>query len=243
MPKTLEEITKALEGLEEGTEFVAGIKSLADEIGKKNREAQNLRTRLKTAEESIESVNGKFSKVAQFIGLEDEIEDIEAALEALKNKKEEGKGAEGQDGKKSPEVAELTSQLNQLKRDLKKISDDKSTFEKVASEEKIKRQSVLRDLALQKALVAGKAVKPDRLAKVLVGNIKISDDDTMIFISDDGTEVTIDEGVKSFLTENPEFVINAQNPGAGGGGSNGGKQPDFNSMSQADYIKWRQQQQ
>lgn len=237
MPKSLEEITKALEGLEEGADFIAGLQSLTGEIKKKNNEAQNLRTRLKTTEDNITAVNDKFSKVAAFIGLEDEVEDIEAALEALKQKQADG----GKKGQPVPEVAELTSQLNQLKRDMKKLSEDKSTFEKVAGEEKNKRQSVLRDLALQKALVAGKAIKPDRLAKMLVGNIKIAEDDAMIFISDDGTEVTVEEGVKSFLTENPEFVINAQNPGGGGGGGNG-KQPDFNNMSQAEYVKWRQQQ-
>lgn len=125
---------------------------------------------------------------------------------------------------------------------MKKISDDKSTFEKAASVEKGKRQEVLRDSAIQKALVAGKAVKPDRLAKMLTGSIKISDDDSMVFVGDDGTEVTVEEGVKSFLTDNPEFVVNSQQPGAGGGGS-GGKQPDFSNMTQADYVKWRQSQQ
>lgn len=238
MAKTLEEITKALEGLEDGTEFIAGLKTLSEEIGKKNREAQGLRTRLKTAEDSIGTVNGKFSKVAAFIGLEDEAEDLEAALEALKEKQI---AAGGKGSKSAPEIAELTSQLNQLKRDMKKISDDKVGFEKAAGEEKAKRHTVLRDLALRNALEAGKAVKPQRLTKMLVNNVKIMDDDSLIFVNDDGSEVTIDEGVKSFLTENPEFVVNPQNPGAGGGGGNG-KQPDFNNMSQADYVKWRSEQ-
>lgn len=235
MAKTLEEILKALEGLDDGAEYVSGLKTLSEEIGKKNREAQNLRTRLKTAEDSIGAVNSKFSKVAQFIGLEDEVEDLEAALEALKSKKDT------KDGKSAPEIAELTSQLNQLKRDMKKLSDDKVTFEKTANEEKAKRHTVLRDLALRNALEAGKAVKPQRLTKMLVNNVKIMDDDSLIFVNDDGSEVTVDEGVKSFLTENPEFVVNPQNPGAGGGGGNG-KQPDFNNMSQADYVKWRSEQ-
>lgn len=236
MAKTLEEIIKAVEGLDDGAEFVAGLQVLSGEIKKKNNEAQNLRTRLKTAEDSIAAVNGKFSKVSAFIGLEDEAEDLEAALEALKTKqKTPGKGDS------SPEIAELTSKLAQLTRDMKKISDDKSLFEKTAGEEKAKRHTVIRDLALRNALEAGKAVKPKNIAKMLVNNVKIGDDDSLIFTQDDGTEVTVDEGVKSFLTENPEFVVNGQNPGGGGGGA-GGKQPDFNNMSQAEYQKWRSEQ-
>ena len=109
MAKTLEEIIKAVEGLDEGAEFVAGLQVLSGEIKKKNSEAQNLRTRLKTAEDSISAVNGKFSKVAAFIGLEEEAEDLEVALEALKAKQKAGGGKEGG----SPEIAELTSKLAQ----------------------------------------------------------------------------------------------------------------------------------
>jgi hypothetical protein len=242
---TVEELLAALEQQEGGAEMIGVVKFLAGEITKKNNEAKNLRTRLKATEENVTAVNGKFSKVAEFLGLEEDAEDVEAALEALKAKQSEKKpGGDPGNPQTSQELAQLTSQLNQLQRDLKKISTEKETFAQTAAQEKAKRMELLRDSALKTALANGKAIKPDLLAKILQSNIKTLDDGSegFVFVADDGNEVTIDEGVKSFLDTNPDFVTNGSRPGAGSGGGGVTKEPDFDNMSQADYVKWRETQ-
>jgi len=238
----LNELTTKLEGIEGGEEMAAFVKSLADDNKKKNNEAKNLRDRSKKAEADIVALTEKFTKVASFVGLEDDTEDLENALEALKQKQVQLK-ADGTKGQPNPELAAVTSQLNQLQRDLKKITQEKDTFAKNAEQEKNKRIELMRDSVLQKALSEGKAVKPSQLSKLLRDNIKIADDgsESFVFTADDGNELTVQEGVKSFLEANPEFVLNGSNPGAGSG-ANGGKTLDFDNMSQEQYKKWRETQ-
>jgi len=242
---TLEELLAALEQQENGAEMVGVVKSLAGEITKKNNEAANLRKRAKTAEDSITALNDNFSKVATFIGLdlEDENTDLDTALEAYKQKQAQIQDPNGGKGQPSPEVAKLTSDLAQLQRDMKKLSTEKETFAQTAAQEKAKRIELLRDAALQKELANGKAVKPDLLAKILQSNIKLVEDgsDSFVFIADDGSEVTVQEGVKSFLDTNPDFVINSGRPGSGSGGA-GGKEITLDNLSPEEYRAVRAKQ-
>lgn len=240
---TLEELLALLEQQENGAEMAGVVKSLAGEITKKNNEAKNLRDRAKKAEDSISALNDRFSKLATFIGLdlEDEEVDLDEALEALKQK--QAQDPNGGKGQPSPEIAQLTTQLNQLQREIKKLTTEKDTFATNAATERTKRIDLLRDAALQKSLASGKAIKPDLVAKILQGNIKLVEDgsDSFVFTADDGREVTVEEGVKSFLDSNPDFVINSQRPGSGSGGASG-QVSDLDKMTPEEYRKWRAKQ-
>lgn len=232
MPKTLEEIMAALQALDDGAEFVAGLRSITEDAGKKTKTLRELSNQLKNSETTIKALTDKYGKIAGFVGLQDEVEDLDAALEEIRKKQSTG-------GKPSaPEIAELTSKINELQRNVKKLTDEKGSFEKAASEERAKRQTMIRDTALRNALEKAEALNPQITSRLLVSNIKVLDDDSQVFIADDGTEVTIDEGVNSFLEKYPMYKVNGQVPGAGSGGGSG-KTPDFNNMSMEDYKKYR----
>lgn len=236
MPKSKEDILALFKTLEGGGEdYIAGFNSILAEGAKTAKTVTELETKLQDYEGKVGSLTDRYNKVADFVGLQDGVEDVEAALAELKKQKAEGDKTLG------PQITELTSQLNEMKRNLKKITDEKANSEKIAGEERAKRHSMIRDMELRNALEEGKAVKPSITARLLMNNVKVLDDDRIIFVGDDGAEVTVSEGVKSFLSNNPEYVINSQNPGGGGGGGPMGE-VDFDKMSHADYRAWREKQ-
>jgi hypothetical protein len=86
----------------------------------------------------------------------------------------------------------------------------------------------MKNQALLAALVENKAIKPETLTKLLLDNVKVGDDDSLVFVGTEGDEIPVKDGVKGWLTSNPEFLLNNQNPGGGsGGGGTGGGQPSF----------------
>jgi len=212
----VKQLLAALEAIENGVEMAGVVKSLADEVGKKNREAKNLRDRAKKAESRVIMLNDRFSKVAAFIGLEEGTDDLDSALEALKLKQPQAGDGKGQP---SPAIMWLMNQISQLQRELKKLSIEREAFAHTAAHEKAMRIDVLRDLALQQALRNGKAVSPNLLAKILQNSVKQADDssESFVFVKDNGEELTIDEGVKSFLDANPEFIASGGRPGTSSG--------------------------
>jgi hypothetical protein len=113
---------------------------------------------------------------------------------------------------------------------LKKATEAQVASEKTATEERGKRQTSERNRALLAALTEHKAIKPDQLLKILADKVKVNDDDSLTFLKDDGEEIDIKTGVKGWLDANPEFVFNAQNPGAGGGAGGGGKAGDVGAF-------------
>ncbi|HMM22679.1 MAG TPA: hypothetical protein PKA10_18325 [Selenomonadales bacterium] len=136
----LQQLLATLEVMDNGAEMVRTVKSLADEIGKKNREAKNLRARAKKAEDRVAALTDKLSRVAAFIGLE-EAEDLDSALEALKQKQWQAGDGKGQP---SSEIAWIRSQLSQLQQEMKNLSAPRELFLQVTAQEKIKRIEVFR---------------------------------------------------------------------------------------------------
>lgn len=220
---TLEQLLEALGKLPEGSKFAEAIKALIAakeaEVAAKGNQYKALAKTLKDTEDKFKKANERLEKFHDHTGVADDVEDLETALSELKAKEEEALKA---GGKGAPEIAQLQKDIVKLQRDLKKATEAQVASEKVAGEERTKRQTSERNRALLAALTEHKAIKPDQLLKILADKVKINDDDTLAFLKEDGEEIEISAGVKTWLDANPEFSINSQIPGAGGGGGGGG---------------------
>lgn len=241
----LDAILAALGAMENGEEMATFVKSLAGDITKKNNEAKNLRTRAKTAEDNITALSDKLTKLATVIGLdlEDQELDLDTALEAYKQKltQQDPNGGKGQP---SPELAQVTGQLNQLQRDLKRLTSENEVNKQSAQQEKQLRINLMRDNVLQSELIKSKVLEPDVLMDALKGRIKHLEDEGKIefFLpGSDGTDLTVSEGIKAYLEAHPNQVANDSRPGSGSGGA-GGKEVDPNGMSPEAYRAWRAKQ-
>lgn len=218
---TLEEILAALGKLPDGQKLVDGLKEYVAgkdaEIKAKGKETSTAKAAQKKAETDLKAATERLSTVLESFEVDGEAEDFEEAIETAKTKLQSAK--EG--GAPAPEVAQLQKDLSKLQRELKKVQTTNAENEKLLGEERGKRHTSMKTQALLTALTENKAVKPDQLAKLLLNNIKIGDDDALLFVNDDGEEESVGDGVKGWLTGNPEFVANNQNNGAGSGGGFG----------------------
>jgi len=82
-----------------------------------------------------------------------------------------------------------------------------------------------RTVAVTNAAVKLNAIAPDQVVALVRDRVKFVEDDEkkgdpqMVFVDDKGVEITIEEGVKSFLEDNLHLV---KNVGGAGGGARGG---------------------
>ncbi|TCL74237.1 hypothetical protein EDC14_1004175 [Hydrogenispora ethanolica] len=218
---TLEELLQALGQLPEGQKFVDALKAAIAakdaEIVQKTNQYKTASKAQKDAEAKLQAANERLAKFQEHIDIDLETEDLDAALEEWKSKQlEQAKAG----GATPPEIAQLQKDMSKLQRELKKAVEAQAAAEKKASEETAKRQNSERTRALLGALTEGKAIKPEQLIKVLADRVKVTDDDSLVFLKEDGEESSVADGVKSWLEANPEFLINNQIPG--GGSANGG---------------------
>lgn len=217
---TFAEAMAKLAEMEGGEELVKAIQA---ETNKKNKEAEGLRKRAKTAEEAVTALKEQRRDMLLAIGLTEEDADkedfsLDDALEAFTNKS----GGKGK-GKDDPEFAEMAKNLKNLQRQIDKLTKESTEFKQAAESERGKRHDTMKNQALLAALAAGNALKPDFLAGALVGKVKVGDDDTLVFVKDDGDEVPVNDGVKSWLEANPDLVRNPNSAGAGSTGAGGKK--------------------
>lgn len=239
--KTLADLLKALEAITNATDLAAAqnaAQSLVEdlnefdsgyklELSKKNSEAQGLRTRLKTAEAlsgALEDLKGKHGKVLSKLGFEDDVEDLDDALEAIVEKIKSGETAGKSKTELEGQMAELRKQINSLTKQAEKASTESKIYQDQLTQERAKRHSSLKQTELLNVLTANKAVKPDKLAKMLMHNVEVDaeNEDNLLFINDAGEKVPLKDGLVKFLTDNPEFVENAQKGGSGSKGGGGG---------------------
>ena len=208
---TLEELLAALGKLPEGSKFAEVIKTLIAakeaELATKSTQYKTLTKTLKDTEDKLKAANERVSKLSDHIGIDEDVEDLDAALDtAAKNNKKGG-----------DEV--LLKRLEKLERDRKK---EKETSDALLATERGKRHDAMKNQAIIAALTAGKAVSPEKLVALLQSSVMVNDDDTLVFTDAKGTELSINDGVAAWLKANPEFAGNPQNAGggsAGGGGS------------------------
>lgn len=231
--RTKDEILKVLEALENGKEYVSGLNAILKDSNDNASKLDELTKKVSELEANKTTADENYNKLADFIGLSADVTDLDAALEAIKV----SKGKEN-----SADRITLQSKINELTRALKASEDSRKEVDVLAKAEKAKRQAMIRDIHIRNALEANKAVNPMITSGLLRDKVKVNDDDSLSFVADDGSEVTVDEGVKSFLEKYPEYRVNSQIPGAGG--SFGGQKMDnvdFESMSPEEYRKLRKE--
>lgn len=212
MSKTLEETLTFLESAENGSEFVEAVKA---ELSKKNSEAKGLRDRLKDAD-----LKGKkLSTVLSALELEDS-EDLEDKISEIRTKSKTAKSPE--------EYTRLEKRLKALEQE---NADAKAESRKVKVEAKLSK--LLHESNVIEGVFEG-------LKDVLATKVKHNDDGD-IYLSLNGEELPIEEGVKNYLSSNPGFVKNVQKPGSGGKpGSQGApkqmKKDEFLALSQEERM-------
>lgn len=194
MSYTLQQIYEALGKVENGGAMVA---DLQDAISAARNEAAASRVAK--------------NKVLDALGLRGEDND-----DALKNLSETLKALR-QAG--NPET--LGSQIADMQNQIKDLTEKYTASETKAKAERDKRLATARTAAVQAALAKGNALNPESMVKLVADSIIAKDDDSLVFKNGD-KELSIDEGVKAWLAENPWAVKNTASGGAGSGGSKGG---------------------
>lgn len=111
----------------------------------------------------------------------------------------------------------LTAQLTQLTNQVKDLTVKYEQSEVKAKEEREKRIKTNINTKLLSALNKENAIMPDEFAQLLAGKVVAKDDDSLIFLSDDNKEISIEEGVKAWLSARPNAVKNTLTGGAGSG--------------------------
>ena len=86
-----------------------------------------------------------------------------------------------------------------------------------AKEERDKRIKTSINTQLLAALNKNNAIMPEEFAQLLSGKVAAKDDDSLVFISDDNKEISVEDGVKAWLSARPNAVKNTLTGGAGSG--------------------------
>jgi len=219
---TFEEFIAMLSGMPKGADLVAFANKMNDDNIRQTNSSKATRTALKTAEDGLKALKTNYDKVLSHIGLEGDVEDLETALSDL--------------GTKKTKDTDLQVQLNKFKAEMKKAKEDADSLIAI---ERNKRHDAMRSQAITAALAAGNAKRPEELATLIAKSITIGDDDSMIFTDDKGSELSVADGIKAWLTARPEFVGNSQQPGSGSAGGNGstGGSNDFAKNLAAENSK------
>lgn len=207
--KTFEETLAFLATVEGGEEYADAVKG---HVSKVNNEAKNLRDRLKI---SI-SASEKLKKLAEIHGIADDVEDFDSEIDKIKEKlSNAGKG-------ESVKISQLEKRLNILEK------------EKAEAIAEARGQKVNTSLT---TLLTEMKVLPTVLSgvrDVLSTRIKHRDNGESYFSGDDGAELSLQDGVKNYLSVNTGFVQNTQK-GGGGTKDNGGS--GAKSMNRSDWDK------
>lgn len=184
----------------------------------------------------LETAKGKLQetldKVLEELGVDGESEDFEGELKAAMDSLGDSKG----------DLGELKKQVNKLNGQLKRLASEKEIAAKMLEEERGRRHGDLKNNALFKELTNNKATAPDQISKLLMSQVKVDDDDSLIFLCEDGTETSVEEGVKSYLSKYPQFVQNTQNPGAGTSVGSTGSGLSFAAQLAKDQAEGSQKQ-
>lgn len=215
---SFEELLKLL-GLAATDEKAVKLKSFIDDAAKKQErkitELTRKNTELTEKAKAVEALQDKLHIFTDRLELDAEAEELENALEeALKKLSEGGQASDA-------EVTQLKKELSKLKRDYAKETAAKEELTKNLGDMKGKYQSGLITRALQAELVKGNAISPDMLVKLLKDQVRVGDDDSLVFVNDSGDELEVADGVAEFLKGHTEFVKSSNKPGAGGSGGSG----------------------
>lgn len=203
------EIAEALEKIKslEGGEALVGV--ITSHTKTLRDEAADYRTKLT-------ATTGRLEKVAEKLGVSKD-GDLEAAIEAAKKLPAAG----GNDA--------LVAEVARLKQDIE--AERKAREDATSKARSARAEGVLKD-----ALAKHKAVRPDDLVHLHLGQAKFKDDGSPYFVDSTGAERSVDEHVQGWLKDRPELIASSQRPGPGGNGANDRPGQDLSKMSVTERL-------
>ena len=197
----LREVFEKLEKLDNGAEMITAIKA---ETNRLNNEAKNHRL-------NGDKATTKVKELLESLGLEDGDDVVEKA-KGLKSALD----SFAQSGKKPEEVAKAMSDLNKK---VEQVTKQLADMTKEKEVEKTKRIDAMKTSALVDALTKGNAAAPKDMAKLIADRLVVGDDESLMYKNGD-TDVSVEDGVKAWLTEN-SWAVKANVQGGGGDPANG----------------------
>ena len=198
----LKEVFEFLEKQEGGADYIATIKA---ETAKLGNEAKKHRTEGDTARARVKAL-------LEAVGVPDDDKAVDALVKIKATN-----DAFAQGGKKPDEIA---AQLATLSKGLDNANKQLAEMTEKANAERTKRLSAVKSNALIEALTKQNCTSPQNVAKIIADNIKVGDDESLSFDYGDKQGLSVDDGVKAFLTDNAWAVKAGGN--AGGGAKTGG---------------------
>ena len=113
------------------------------------------------------------------------------------------------------------TELEALQKQVEKLTKQNEAEAKARKEaEERERNADIRRQTVE-ALTLGNASNPAEIAKILTQDITVGEDGSYVYKTSDGKEVSIQDGVKSWLKENLWAVTDNQRSGSGIGGKPG----------------------
>lgn len=211
----LKEVFEKLEKVENGAEMIAAIKA----------ETNHLNNEAKKHRQNGDKAASKVKELLESLGLEDGDDVVEKA-KGLKSTLD----SFAQSGKKPEEVAK---QITALAKQVETVNKQLAEMTQAKEAERTKRIDAMKTSALVDALTKGNAAAPKDMAKLIADRLVVGDDESLMYKNGD-TDVSVEDGVKAWLTENTWAVkANVQGgSGAPGGGAGGNDDPfltGFNS--------------
>lgn len=204
---TRDDLLEYLKKQPDGAKYVATVEAMETayrtEIERKTQDNKTVKTKLADTEKTLKTVQGNYSKVMTHLGLDEDVEDLDTELETISKTK----GAD----------AALQRKYDALDKKYKKEIGEKDT---AITEERGRRHDLLKTNAVVAGLT-GKVHNPQEIAKLLMGNLRVNEEnDNIIFTGADGKESSVEDGIKGWLTGNAWAAVNPQNPGASSFSSN-----------------------
>lgn len=199
----IKEVYTALEKVENGAELITAIKA---EINTLNNEAKKNRI-------AGEQNATKLKNVLEAVGLADG-EDVVEKAKSMKATLDQF----AQGGKNPDEVAK---QISTLTKQVETVTTQLADMTKQAEAEKAKYVASQKMAKAVELLTKGNAAAPKDMAKLLLDNIKVNDDDSLAYTGADGKDVSIEDGVNGWLKEN-SWAVKVNNNGGGGAGGGAG---------------------
>lgn len=191
-----------------GEKFIGTVEAIETayrtELERKTLDNKTVRTKLTETEKALKATKDNYSKVMTHLGIDEDTDDLDGELTTISK----SKGAD----------ADLQRKYDALNKKYQKDISEKDT---AITAERGKRHDLLKTNAVIAGLT-GKVHNPQEISKLLLGNVKVGDDDSLIFADADGKESAIDDGIKSWLTANTWAAVNPQNSGGGSSGGGGG---------------------
>ena len=231
--KSSADIAAALESMENGAELLTAFHAMEAKTKADTARLKGQVTRLTGANARLTQELGAATesrdKLMDFAGVPADTVDISAALEEMKQRR--GKNNEG--------AALLQSRNNELTRRLKALEAERDAAKKEAAANLQSLHGYIRDAAVSAALKKAGALEPETLAPLFQSNVTI-ENGSPVYTLPDGSQVTVEEGISTFLDAHPRLVANPQNAGAGSAGGRP-RRLSLANMSQADYEKARRE--